>query len=44
MKLSELNKLTFSPKEGDVITCAIPMCAPYSAIQVQIEFDFCIFI
>ncbi|SCO59005.1 conserved protein, unknown function [Plasmodium berghei] len=33
MKLSELNKLTFSPKEGDVITCAIPMCAPYSAIQ-----------
>ncbi|SCN58839.1 conserved protein, unknown function [Plasmodium chabaudi chabaudi] len=33
MKLSELNKLTFTPKEGDVITCAIPMCAPYSAIQ-----------
>ncbi|KEG01418.1 conserved protein, unknown function [Plasmodium vinckei vinckei] len=33
MKLSELNKLTFTPKEDDVITCAIPMCAPYSAIQ-----------
>ncbi|CAD2087683.1 conserved protein, unknown function [Plasmodium vinckei brucechwatti] len=33
MKLNELNKLTFTPKEGDVITCAIPMCAPYSAIQ-----------
>ncbi|EAA20862.1 hypothetical protein [Plasmodium yoelii yoelii] len=33
MKLSELNKLTFSPKEEDDIICAIPMCAPYSAIQ-----------
>ncbi|KOB86945.1 hypothetical protein PFDG_02595 [Plasmodium falciparum Dd2] len=35
IKLNEIHKLTNSPNEGDNLSFAIPMCAPYSAIQTH---------
>ncbi|SOV16455.1 conserved protein, unknown function [Plasmodium sp. gorilla clade G2] len=35
IKLNEIHKLTNSPSEGDNLSFAIPMCAPYSAIQTH---------
>ena len=32
-RLREIDALTGQPKQGDVLLHALPMCAPYSALQ-----------